>query len=142
MTTQFAGALLGTAAAALYAWQAGGAVGAGALVGFLLGASLTGFGNLWQEHTARRTPALAMRTFVLCFAGKLAVLGLLVLAGLMVPAFAERVALVPLVLAFALAVGLIDVLRGVDGYFSLRARSSGPALTQDSGTTGIENRSC
>ncbi|MCZ6597095.1 MAG: hypothetical protein O7B99_05615 [Planctomycetota bacterium] len=71
MTRLTIGTLLSVALAALLAWRVGGDVGVGILGGFLLGASLSGFGIAWQLRLLRTSPRHVFRATVVTFLLKL-----------------------------------------------------------------------
>jgi len=78
------GTLLGLAVALLVALRLGGALGAGVLWGFVVGAALAGFGLAWQLHVGRTRPERLFHAVVASFLAKLACLlcATLVLRGL------------------------------------------------------------
>jgi len=124
MTFQNTGTLLAFAGVSLTAWQLGGALGAGVLVGFLLGASLSGLGIAWQNRLMRTAQHLALKAFVVSFLGKLAVVTGGCLALRFVEPLAERFAWRGFLLAFVGAVMLIHTLRAIDGVFAERHRGA------------------
>lgn len=68
------GTLLGLLVASIVAWQLGGALGTGVMLGFVFAAAMTGLGVAWQRHVVRWRPALFMRASVGSFIAKLACL--------------------------------------------------------------------
>lgn len=63
--------LLGLLAAVAVAWRFGGAVGAGVLGGYLLGAGLALLGVLYQRHVLVHRPERGLQAGVLAFLFKL-----------------------------------------------------------------------
>ena len=66
--------LVGAAAAGLVAFSLGGREGTGVMAGYLLGASLSGFGAAWQLHLLRRGSDKVFVATVSVFLLKLAVI--------------------------------------------------------------------
>jgi hypothetical protein len=80
---------------------------AGTLLGFLLGASLTGFGLAWQAHWLRLRPARAWRAQLEAFLAKLVLLTAFALVFRYVDVVGARVDWRAFVVAFAAAVALL-----------------------------------
>ncbi len=109
--------LLLLAAASLVAWQLGGALGAGVLAGFLVGASFTGLLLAWTRHHLVHRPQRALQSMVEGFLFKLFVLLIAAFALRYVPAVARWFDWRSFLVAFAatafalLAIGTADNLR-------------------------------
>ena len=101
------GLLIGLAVAAALAWRLEGPVAAGVLLGYLLGAALSGLGVAWQCHWLQRQPARLLRAQLEAFLVKLAALTVFALAFRFVGVLAERVDWRAFVVAFAAAVALL-----------------------------------
>ena len=67
------GNLLALAGACVLAWRLGGALGWGVLLGFALGAVVSGAGVRWQQSLLRRGSAFVMQAFGISFLVKLIV---------------------------------------------------------------------
>ena len=68
------GLAVGLLACGLVAWRLGGALGAGTLVGFLVGSTLSSAGVLWQHRLLERGSPKVMQAFALSFLAKLLLL--------------------------------------------------------------------
>lgn len=79
MTLTTIATLGGLAGAALVAWRFGGPIGAGAIVGYVGGAAITGFGLARQRRVIRERPEHALRALVEAFLVKLAAIVVFVL---------------------------------------------------------------
>jgi len=101
------GAAAGLAACGAVALALEAHEGAGTVLGFLLGAALTGFGLAWQAHWLRVRPARAWRAQLEAFLAKLALLTAFALVFRYVDVVAVRVDWRAFVVAFAAAVGLL-----------------------------------
>jgi hypothetical protein len=99
--------LVGLVAAGGVAWSLGGAVGSGALLGYLLGSGLCAFGVAWQTHWLRRRPARAMRAQLEAFLAKLFALLGFVLVFRFTPVFEGRVDWRAFALAYGAAVAVV-----------------------------------
>jgi len=100
-------AVLALAVACVLASRLGGAQGAGVLLGYSLGAGLSGLGCLYLRHAMATRPERALAATVVSFLVKLAALLIGALAFKYVDAAAARVDWRTFTLAFAGAVALV-----------------------------------
>lgn len=112
--------LVGLFAALAVAWRLGGTLGSGVMIGFLLGAAMSGLGVLYQRHLLVVHPERSLTAFVATFLVKL---GLLVSGGLVfrfVDAAAARADWRSFLVAFAAAVVIVLPLGTFDAVQSFR----------------------
>lgn len=112
--------LVGLLAALAAAWRLGGTLGSGVLVGFLLGAALSGLGVLYQRHLLITHPERSLTAFVATFLVKLVLLVLGGLAFRFVDAAAARADWRSFLVAFAVAVVVVLPLGTLDAVQSFR----------------------
>lgn len=111
--------LASLAAAAFCAWQLGGRMGAGVLVGALTAAVFTGLGLAYLRHELAHRPRNALQALTVGFLVKLVVLGAGALALRFLPVLAERFDWRGYLVAFGAAafliliVGTAEILRDV-----------------------------
>ena len=115
-------ALLGLLGASVAAWQLGGALGAGVMAGFLLGAGFTGLGILYQVHIIRTRPERAMQAMVVSLLSKLVVVMVGALAFRYIEEVAVRADWRSFLATFALAVALLVPIGAWDATRILRDR--------------------
>jgi hypothetical protein len=118
------GTLCGLALAGGIAWRLGGALGTGVLGGYLLGASLAGFGMAWQNHLLRTRPERVFAAMVAVFLLKLAVLLAAALVFRYVEPAARQVDWRGFLVAFAGGVMLVIAIGSLDTLRTLRQRRS------------------
>lgn len=114
MTRLILAMFLGTVAAAAVAWRLGGALGAGVLAGFLLGAGMSGLGVLWQRHVMLRRPERAMHAMALSLLAKLVALALGVACFRFVEVAGSRADWRSFLVAFGASVALVVPLGALD----------------------------
>lgn len=100
-------ALAAFVAALVFASELGGALGAGVLAGYLLGAGLAGLSFLYTRHVLATQPARALQATVVGFLVKLAALLLGALSFRFIEAAGERADWRSFVVAYAAAVALV-----------------------------------
>ena len=115
--------IVGALAAAVLAWRMGGSLGGGVLIGFLLGAGMTGLGVLYQRHMLLYRPSGAMQALVVSFLAKLAVLLMGALAFRYIEAAGQRADWRSFLVAFAAAVAIILPLGTMDASRIARRRA-------------------
>ena len=103
--------LIGLGASLFVAWRLGGALGAGASAGFVVGAAVTGWGIVRQRRVIASRPGRALQALVEGFLAKLAVIVLATLALVLVPPLGAALDWRAFLVAFAAAV-LIVLLPG------------------------------
>jgi hypothetical protein len=116
------GTLAGLGLAAVVAWRLGGALGTGVLGGYLLGASLSGFGVAWQNHLLRTQPKRVLTATVTVYLVKLACLLAAALVFRYVEPAARQVDWRAFLIAFATSVVLVNSIGSLDTLRILKQR--------------------
>lgn len=101
------GLAAGLSLVAALAWRLGGTVGTGALLGYLLGAGLSGLGVAWQAHWLQRNAARAGQAQIEAIGAKFLAVAVFALAFRYVEPLAQSVDWQAFLLAFAAAVLLV-----------------------------------
>ncbi len=114
MTLSTPGAIVGLAAASVVAWQLGGALGMGVLMGFFGGASIAMLGAMWIRHALRFNPKRAMRCQLEAFMAKMTVLFMGAIAFRFIESAAARVDWRAFLVSYIAAVLVLMVLGTVD----------------------------
>jgi hypothetical protein len=120
---------LGLAAASVLAYDLGGSLGTGVVLGYLLGAALCAFGVAWQSHWLRVSPRRAMQAQVEGFLAKLAALCVFAVAFRFLESLAAAVDWRAFVVAYA---GAIALLLPLATYESTRRHRSATHVEQRS----------
>ncbi|MEM7306931.1 MAG: hypothetical protein AAF682_09685 [Planctomycetota bacterium] len=118
------GTLVSAACAAVVAFLVGGREGMGGFAGFLLGASLSGFGVAWQLHVFRTAPDRVFGATVSVLLFKLAVLLAGTLAFRYLEPVAEKADWRSFAVAYAAGVLVVMVLGLLDTLTLLKQRRS------------------
>lgn len=122
MTRLSVAILLGLTAAVSVAWRYGGALGAGVLAGYLLGAALALLGVMYQRHVMTHRPERAMHAGVVAFLFQLGAIVAFALALRYVEPVAARLDWRGFLVAFAAAANLILPLGTLDAVRVLKEK--------------------
>ncbi len=128
--------VVGLLVAAGVAWQLGGKVGAGVMLGFLLGAGMSGLGALYQRHILVTRPRDAFQGVAVSFGFKLVAMTLGALAFRYLEPAAARADWKSFLVAFAAAAALVMPFGAMGAAQAVRSKlaaASSPDL--DSGRT-------
>lgn len=120
MTRTTLGTLVGLAIASLVAWQLGGSLGLGVMVGFVFGATITGLTLLYQRRVMLSHPGRLMQAMLHSFLFKLAVLLLGALSLRFIQPAAERADWRSFLVAFAGAALIVLILGTLDNLRTLK----------------------
>ncbi len=126
MTRLLTATLLGATTAGVVAWRLGGLEGAGVLLGFLLGAGISGLGVLYQRHVLLTRPEFALGALAVSFLAKLLAMLIGALAFRYVEAAAERADWKSFLIAFAATGAVLLPLGAMDVVRERRVRTTNP----------------
>jgi len=129
MTRLILATAVGALAAGVAAWQIGGTIGNGVLLGYLLGAAMSGLGGLYQRHVLRTAPRLAFQAMGLSFGTKLAAMVVFAVVFRYVEPCARRADWRGFLIAFAFAVVVVLPFAALD---AVRGAPRAPGRSLDS----------
>ncbi len=138
MTRTSIATTLGLVAAVLVAWQLGGALGGGVLMGFVMGAGMSVLGVLYQRHALIHRPETVLTATGVSFLAKFAVLFCGALVFRSIEEAAVWVNWRSFLVAYAAAVAVILPVGVIDATLAQRRRGMGNRAKEQVGPNKVD----